>query len=433
MVLHSHMEDVENMLTKRKEDIPISNLNEEDFVCINVCGMKYQTFKSTLERFPCTLLGNQEHRKNYYDKSKNLYFFDRHRQSFEAILYYYQSGGLLIRPQNIPLHLFAEEVSFYCLGKQALLNLQENEGFVQDHHDRQLPVNYWQRRIWETLEFPDSSFAARIVASWSILIIIVSIFLFCMETLPTLQDKIHKQDKRDVKVNNSNHVYDDNTENYLHFWFSLELGCVVWFAVEYTIRLISSPNKRKFFKSFLNFIDLVAILPYFIILTIHTEHSTPLSVLRVVRLIRVFRIFKLSRHSLGLQIIGHTLKASVNELGMLAFFLMVGVILFSSAIYYAEHEQNQLFSSIPDAFWYSLVTMTTVGYGDIVPKTCLGKLIGSVCAVSGVLTIAMVVPVIVSNFEFFYKMFVRYNDRILSPSVQCSSQKEELLSIETQL
>ena len=149
-----------------------------------------------------------------------------------------------------------------------------------------------------------------------------------------------------------------------------------------------------------------------------------LSVLRVFRLVRVFRIFKLSRHSMGLQILGETLRASISELGMLVFFLMLGVILFSSAIYYAEQGKNDKFKSIPDAFWYSLVTMTTVGYGDLVPKTLLGKIIGSFCALSGVLTIALPVPVIVSNFEFFYK-----RDRLsCNPKTMLEDAERDIIS-----
>ena len=379
----------------------LPTLNEDDFIRINVCGMNFETLKATLEKFPSTLLGNEERRQHYYVVSRNAYFFDRNRQCFEAILHFYQSGGTLIRPPHIPMHSFAEEISFFGLGEDVFLNLQANEGYIAEEID--LPNDELQRNIWKLFEYPDSSLAAKFLASFSILIITMSIVVFCIETIPRFH--IHRRKVETAKGVNTTRSLDDisNDIEYIQPWFSLELGCITWFTVEFLIRFISSPNKWKFIKSFLNIIDLVAILPYFISMAINTENMATLSVLRVVRLVRVFRIFKLSRHSIGLQILGQTLKESISELGMLVFFLMLGVILFSSAIYYAEHGENDMFTSIPDAFWYSLVTMTTVGYGDKVPKTFLGKIIGSFCAVSGVLTIALPVPVIVSNFEFFYK------------------------------
>ena len=131
-----------------------SVLNEEDFVYINVCGMMFETLKSTLEQFPSTLLGNKKRRDCHFVKCKNAYFFDRHRQSFEAIIHYYQTGGCLVRPSNIPMHLFEEEVSYFDLGKDVILHLREQEGYInKEVHELQLPNNYWQRknntRIWK--------------------------------------------------------------------------------------------------------------------------------------------------------------------------------------------------------------------------------------------------------------------------------------------
>ena len=192
------------------------------------------------------------------------------------------------------------------------------------------------------------------------------------------------------------------------------------------MRFASCPDRAAFFRNAMNVIDLVAIMPYFVALGAQMvdddrgssdspaaataagtagsgTQAESLAVLRVVRLVRVFRIFKLSRHSKGLQILGQTIRASMRELGLLIFFLFICVVLFSSAVFFAEADvTDTYFRSIPDAFWWAVVTMTTVGYGDMRPISPLGKLVGSLCAIAGVLTIALPVPVIVSNFNYFY-------------------------------
>jgi hypothetical protein len=381
-------------LNSKSENVP-QHPSKDVKIVINVSGLRFQTYLDTLEKFPDTLLGSPTKRQQFYDPELDELFFDRNRSAFEAILSYYQNDGSIFRPENVPMKIIAGEIIFFELGTVALNQLFEIPGY-KSTDDNALPKNKLQRRIWRLFEHPDSSIYARILAFWSLAVIIVSIVTFCLESLPQFScDDEEKCSGRKEQP-----------------WLSIEIVCIVWFTLEYLIRLLSSPQKAKFLKSFLNIIDLVAILPYYITLPLDNASGSSFAVLRVIRLVRVFRIFKLSRHSKGLQILGQTLRASMRELGMLIFFMLIVVVLFSSAIYYAEGKSDVEtdFTSIPGAFWWSVVTMTTVGYGDKYPKTWQGKLVGSICALSGVLTIALPVPVIVSNFTYFYQSEHEYRE-----------------------
>ena len=89
-----------------------TKLKPTDFVQINVCGHTYQILKRTLAKYPNTLLGNEEKRQQYYVEFLRAYYFDDNRELFEAVLYYYQSDGLLVRPVNIPMDLFVQGERF---------------------------------------------------------------------------------------------------------------------------------------------------------------------------------------------------------------------------------------------------------------------------------------------------------------------------------
>ncbi|XP_043660196.1 potassium voltage-gated channel protein Shaker isoform X6 [Drosophila teissieri] len=395
--------------------------HDHDFcerVVINVSGLRFETQLRTLNQFPDTLLGDPARRLRYFDPLRNEYFFDRSRPSFDAILYYYQSGGRLRRPVNVPLDVFSEEIKFYELGDQAINKFREDEGFIKEE-ERPLPDNEKQRKVWLLFEYPESSQAARVVAIISVFVILLSIVIFCLETLPEF-----KHYKVFNTTTNGTKIEEDEVPDITDPFFLIETLCIIWFTFELTVRFLACPNKLNFCRDVMNVIDIIAIIPYFITLAtvVAEEEDTlnlpkapvspqdkssnqamSLAILRVIRLVRVFRIFKLSRHSKGLQILGRTLKASMRELGLLIFFLFIGVVLFSSAVYFAEAgSENSFFKSIPDAFWWAVVTMTTVGYGDMTPVGVWGKIVGSLCAIAGVLTIALPVPVIVSNFNYFY-------------------------------
>ncbi|KAK7884249.1 hypothetical protein WMY93_027372 [Mugilogobius chulae] len=349
----------------------------------------------------------------------------KNRPSFDGILYYYQSGGKIRRPANVPLDVFADEIIFYELGTEAMEQFREDEGFIKDA-EIPLPTHDIKKQFWLLFEYPESSNAARGVALVSLFVIIISIIIFCMETLPEFRDELdpvvsttmYPLNKTRNQTGQS--LFGGKATAFNDPFFIIETACIAWFFFELCVRFLACPSKRDFFHNLMNTIDIISIIPYFITLITElvttqeesTGQNMSLAILRIIRLVRVFRIFKLSRHSKGLQILGQTLKASMRELGLLIFFLFIGVILFSSAIYFAEvDEPNTQFVSIPDGFWWAVVTMTTVGYGDMCPITMAGKMVGTLCAIAGVLTIALPVPVIVSNFNYFYHRETEAEDK----------------------
>ena len=135
------------------------------------------------------------------------------------------------------------------------------------------------------------------------------------------------------------------------------------------VRFISSPSRCQFIKSSVNIIDYIATLSFYIDLVLQRfySHLENADILEFFSIIRIMRLFKLTRHSSGLKILIQTFRASAKELTLLVFFLVLGIVIFASLVYYAERIQTNPhndFNSIPLGLWWALVTMTTVGYGE---------------------------------------------------------------------
>ena len=177
------------------------------------------------------------------------------------------------------------------------------------------------------------------------------------------------------------------------------------FSVEYILRFwtadLGLENSSPFYKrlkfSFSTFglIDLFAILPFYLPFLFPFD----LRVLRILRLFRLLRIFKLGRLSKSLQTITSVLKESKSELSITLFVAFILMILSSTLMYYVENEaQPDKFENIGQSLWWSVATLTTVGYGDIYPITGLGKVLSSVIALIGIGFVALPTGIISSAF-----------------------------------
>lgn len=164
-------------------------------LAINVSGMRYETQLRTLAQFPDSLLGDPRRRLRYFDPMRNELFLDRSRVCFDAVLYFYQSGGRLRRPANVPLDMFLEELHFYELREEIIDRYKEDEGFPKEE-ERPLPSSDLQRRLWVLFEYPESSGGARIIAIISVMVIVISILIFCLETLPEFRNDKEQREVR---------------------------------------------------------------------------------------------------------------------------------------------------------------------------------------------------------------------------------------------
>ncbi|XP_064609217.1 potassium voltage-gated channel protein Shaw-like [Liolophura sinensis] len=415
-------------------------------ITINVGGQRHETWASTLERLPGTrlaLLASLLQGDESWDEDHNEYFFDRHPGAFATIIHFYRSEEL--HPQvNICGNVMKGELEFWglteldiepcCWGhyskfkdhKDTLAALDENFSSGYDGEcawgEKATNLQKFKVKIWRFLEHPGSSRWAQLYAVVSMFFVALSIGVFVLETHALFRvprDDVTYTNTSDVILMGYYTIRDAGTscccpkkisantlENTIPHpaMVIFDYICAAFFTIELILRIAFAPRKVAFFKELLNIIDMICLIPQFtaiIIKTVNPEDtlSSIFKTILALRIIRILRIFKLMKHYSGFKILVYTIKVSTKELFLIVIFLFMGVLIFASVIFYCD---NVTFDSIPVGFWWALVTMTTVGYGDKVPNTEVGYVIGSICVICGVLTIAFTVPIVVNNFTLYY-------------------------------
>ncbi|HVG43005.1 MAG TPA: ion transporter, partial [Chitinophagaceae bacterium] len=181
---------------------------------------------------------------------------------------------------------------------------------------------------------------------------------------------------------------------YGNLFYKIEWSFTFLFTIEYILRLVCIKQPIRYVFSFLGLIDLLSIIPAY--LSIFFVGAQSLLVLRALRLLRIFRIFKLTHFISEMQFLGSAIKGSLKKISIFMLFVLAMVIILGSVMYLIEGRKNG-FGSIPDSIYWAIVTITTVGYGDISPVTPLGKFVASFIMLIGYGIIAVPTGIITTE------------------------------------
>ncbi|KAJ3593465.1 hypothetical protein NHX12_005800 [Muraenolepis orangiensis] len=417
---------------------------------VNVGGNRYAFPWSTLERFPNSRLGRLRSCTSPeeiaslcddYDAARREFFFDRNPTAFRVVLNFLAAGKLRLLRELCAVALH-DELDYWgvspghmerCCRRRMLTRVEE----VAEHQRKE---EEWRRRrralkkepreaaegyqrligaLREVMESPHSGPAGKVFACLSIIMVTVTIVSLCIGTMPDLREEEAKGECSQKCQN----------------LFVVESICVAWFTLEFVLRFLNAQSKLAFVRGPLNVIDAVAILPYYVTLAAEIRRDDPQQdvggvgrvyldklglILRLLRALRILYVMRLARHSLGLQTLGLTMQRSMREFGLLLLFVCVAVALFSPLVHLAESElaplsatpTQQSFSSVPASYWWAIISMTTVGYGDMVPHSVPGQMVAFTSILSGILIMAFPATSIFHTFSRSYQELKQEYERL---------------------
>ena len=356
-------------------------------VVFKIRGTLYETTESTLRRYPTTLLGSESKRMEFrgsYNENETI-TLDCKPITFDAILFYYQSFGILRRPPQQSMDEFVRDCRKFQIDEKDIRKMQEQEGFL---YERSVILDRTrfalQGDLWRFLEMPESSMAASLFAVVSCLLIAASTCLTCVQTLPSVKATENAPFQRNPLL-------------------LVELSLNLFFGLEYLLRFLSAPKKWEFLKSFSNSIDFLAVYPYLIALAVDVKSVSTVKFLRVVRTVRIMRLIRLTKHSRTLDIAVRIISNCLGDLITMVLTIFISCLVCGSLEYFAESNiPGTQFTSVPASIWWAAQTVIPLGYGDIIPQSTMGKLIGGVVVTMSALTFTLPLLFLGGKFLKYY-------------------------------
>jgi voltage-gated potassium channel len=231
------------------------------------------------------------------------------------------------------------------------------------------PKKQWQEKLHEII-YESNSIAGKVFDVFLLLLIVASILTVMFDSIGSWHQK------------------------YGNVFYILEWIFTILFTIEYLLRILCIGKPLKYIFSPLGVIDLLALVPS--ILSVFFSGGQSLLVLRALRLLRIFRIFKLTHFLSEMHFLSVVLKGSLRKISIFMLTVLTLVIILGSVMYLVENRENG-FTSIPESIYWAIVTITTVGYGDISPQTPMGKFIASIIMLIGYGIIAVPTGIITTE------------------------------------
>lgn len=234
-----------------------------------------------------------------------------------------------------------------------------------------IPEEGWLRKVYNVI-YLDNTRQGKIFDISLLILITISVGLLMIETIPLVNLKYHK------------------------VFYTAEFFITVIFTIEYVLRIACIKDKREYIFSLIGIIDFLSIIPFYLSLFFPVIHY--IGMLRMFRMLRIFRIFNLADYMHDGQFIVTALKESSRKIYIFMLFIIIFIIIIGSLMFLIEGGKNG-FSSIPQSIYWAVVTITTVGYGDISPATPVGKLLSIVVMLCGYSIIAVPTGIVTSEFR----------------------------------
>ncbi|KAL4221186.1 Potassium voltage-gated channel subfamily A member 2 [Mactra antiquata] len=192
-----------------------------------------------------------------------------------------------------------------------------------------------------------------------------------------------------------------------------------FFTADLLLRVLCCPSIRRYFLSMINAIDALVVLSAYALIIINNlktdekYEDTNVDLLEIFQVLRVVRLMRIVRDVIGFKVLTFSLRVTVKDLSVLLLYLTVAVLIFANFIFFVESREQ--IESVPVGWWWAISTLTTVGYGDVVPRSLYGRIIGGLCAISGVVMISVAIPVVVKTFILLYAYAVLYKKSLHKP------------------